>query len=44
MSVDTRWIQRFSNYKKALKQLSDAVELSKNRELSLLETRSYPSF
>lgn len=37
MSVDTRWIQRFSNYKKALKQLSDAVELSKNRELSLLE-------
>ncbi|NWF67161.1 MAG: nucleotidyltransferase substrate binding protein [Campylobacterales bacterium] len=36
-AVDTRWIQRFNNFKKALKQLSDAVELSKKRELSLLE-------
>lgn len=37
MSIDTRWLQRFSNYKKALGQLDDAVALSKKRELSLLE-------
>lgn len=37
MNSDTRWLQRFSNYKKALRQLDDAVELSKKRELSLLE-------
>lgn len=34
---DIRWIQRFSNYKKALLQLNDAVKLSHARELSLLE-------
>jgi len=34
---DIRWIQRFNNYKKALKQLQDAVELMKERELSILE-------
>jgi nucleotidyltransferase substrate binding protein (TIGR01987 family) len=37
MNDDTRWLQRFNNYKKALRQLDDAVELSQTRELSLLE-------
>ncbi|SNS43289.1 nucleotidyltransferase substrate binding protein, HI0074 family [Anaerovirgula multivorans] len=34
---DTRWIQRFNNYKKALKQLEEAVELMGKRELTNLE-------
>lgn len=34
---DIRWQQRFSNFKKALGQLSRAVDLSKERELSELE-------
>ena len=34
---DIRWIQRFSNYQSALTQLKDAVHLSMERELSLLE-------
>ncbi|MFK7971643.1 MAG: nucleotidyltransferase substrate binding protein [Bacteroidia bacterium] len=34
---DIRWIQRFSNYQKALLQLSSAVELARSRELSDLE-------
>ncbi len=34
---DIRWQQRFANYKKALRQLQDAVELSERRELSPLE-------
>ena len=34
---DIRWQQRFSNYKKALVQLKDAVNLSRQRELSVLE-------
>ncbi|RLD79243.1 MAG: nucleotidyltransferase [Bacteroidetes bacterium] len=34
---DIRWIQRFDNYKKAHENLSDAVKLSKQRELSKLE-------
>ncbi|AKL93668.1 nucleotidyltransferase substrate binding protein [Clostridium aceticum] len=34
---DTRWIQRFNNYKKALKQLEEAVELMEKRELTNLE-------
>lgn len=37
MNSDVRWLQRFSNYKKALQQLDDAVKLSQKRELSLLE-------
>lgn len=37
MNADIRWLQRFSSYKKALKRLNDAVDLSKSRELSLLE-------
>lgn len=34
---DVRWQQRFANYKKALAQLKDAVELSQQRALSQLE-------
>src|SRR5690554_54546 len=34
---DIRWIQRFDSYKKALDNLSEAVALSKKRELSRLE-------
>lgn len=34
---DIRWQQRFSNFKKALIQLEEAVELSKERLLSKLE-------
>jgi len=37
MEKDIRWQQRFSNYKKALRQLREAVALSENRELSDLE-------
>lgn len=37
MNDDIRWIQRFNNYKKALRQLEAAVILSHERELSLLE-------
>ncbi|SJM95287.1 nucleotidyltransferase substrate binding protein [Crenothrix polyspora] len=34
---DIRWQQRFTNYKKALLQLKDAVVLSQQRALSKLE-------
>jgi nucleotidyltransferase substrate binding protein (TIGR01987 family) len=34
---DVRWQQRFANYKKALAQLKNAVELSRQRALSQLE-------
>lgn len=34
---DIRWIQRFSNYNKALETLSEAVELNEERTLSKLE-------
>jgi nucleotidyltransferase substrate binding protein (TIGR01987 family) len=37
MAQDIRWIQRFSNYKKAFEQLKNAVGLSETRELSILE-------
>ena len=37
MVEDVRWKQRFANYKKALKTLTDAVELSNQRPLSKLE-------
>lgn len=37
MGKDIRWQQRFSNYKKALHQLGEAVTLSEDRELSDLE-------
>jgi len=35
--TDIRWIQRLSNYSKALKRLKDAVDLGKERPLSDLE-------
>lgn len=34
---DIRWVQRFSNYQKALRQLEEAVDLMKTRDLSQLE-------
>ena len=34
---DIRWKQRFSNYKDALQQLQDAVDLYNDRELTNLE-------
>jgi len=34
---DVRWLQRFSNFKKAFNQLDSAVQLSEERELSDLE-------
>lgn len=34
---DIRWQQRYSNFTKALAQLSEANELSKQRSLSRLE-------
>ena len=37
MQSDVRWIQRFQNYQKALKQLNDAVTLSLQRTLTSLE-------
>ncbi|MCX6073530.1 MAG: nucleotidyltransferase substrate binding protein [Campylobacterales bacterium] len=36
-SEDIRWKQRFSNYTNAFEQLQEAVELSQERELSMLE-------
>lgn len=39
MNEDIRWIQRFDNYKKAMKQLTDAVNLSKKRNLTELESQ-----
>lgn len=37
MNQDIRWLQRFSNYQKALKQLKAGADLASTRELSLLE-------
>ncbi|MFO7825981.1 MAG: nucleotidyltransferase substrate binding protein [Cyclobacterium sp.] len=37
MENDVRWKQRFSNFRKALKQLEAAVRLANTRELSQLE-------
>jgi len=34
---DVRWLQRFSNFRKAFNQLDSAVKLSQERELSDLE-------
>ncbi len=36
---DIRWIQRFSNYNKALATLSEAVALNEERTLSKLEKK-----
>lgn len=38
---DVRWMQRFNNYKKALKQLQEAVELMEERELTRLEKQGF---
>ena len=37
MTKDIRWLQRFQNFKKAFNQLKYAVNLFKEKELSLLE-------
>ncbi len=37
MTEDIRWKQRFSNYTKAFQSLTEAVDLSRERELSTLE-------
>jgi nucleotidyltransferase substrate binding protein (TIGR01987 family) len=37
LNQDIRWVQRFSNYKRALIQLKNGVDLAKERELSPLE-------
>ncbi|MDD5727512.1 MAG: nucleotidyltransferase substrate binding protein [Victivallales bacterium] len=34
---DIRWLQRLNNFKKALSNLTEAVDLAKTRELSKLE-------
>ncbi len=41
MTQDIRWIQRFENYSKALKQLEKAINLYKERELSDLEKQGF---
>ena len=38
-NLDIRWIQRFQNYRKALGQLRKAVALSKQRDLTDLESQ-----
>lgn len=35
--IDIRWVQRLDNFESGLKQLSDAVDLSKKRPLTDLE-------
>jgi nucleotidyltransferase substrate binding protein (TIGR01987 family) len=37
MTEDMRWKQRFSNFRRALQTLADAVELARQRPLSKLE-------
>ena len=37
MSTDIRWIQKFNNFRSAFENLGEAVELSKERDLSALE-------
>ena len=37
MAEDIRWKQRFSNYAKVFQSLTEAVDLSRQRELSALE-------
>lgn len=41
MTEDIRWLQRFSNYSKALAQLCDAAELANERDLSDLEKQGF---
>lgn len=37
MNSDIRWVQRFNNFVKAFYELKNAIDESKNRELSKLE-------
>lgn len=37
MNSDIRWVQRFNNFLKAFYELKNAIDESKNRELSKLE-------
>ena len=39
LTKDIRWMQRFNNFKKAFRQLSGAIELAGQRELSELEVQ-----
>ena len=39
MEQDIRWQQRFHNYKRALAELTEAVELNQARKLSKLESQ-----
>ncbi|WP_178338749.1 hypothetical protein [Marinobacter nauticus] len=39
---DVRWVQRFSNFKKAFGQLDSAVQLCQTRDLSDLEKQDGP--
>jgi hypothetical protein len=41
MITDIRWIQRYSNFKKALSNFGEAVELANERELSKLEKQVF---
>jgi len=41
---DIRWIQRYSNFKKAFSNLNEAVELSNERELTKLEKQGLIQF
>lgn len=41
MTEDIRWLQRFSNYSKALAQLCSAAELANERDLSDLEKQGF---
>ena len=36
-NIDVRWQQRLSNFRRALTQLDEAIELMQRRELSRLE-------
>jgi nucleotidyltransferase substrate binding protein (TIGR01987 family) len=38
---DIRWIQRFQNFKRAFRQLSDAAALARQRTLSELEQQGF---
>ena len=41
MTEDIRWIQRFDNFKRSLKQLEMAFELLEERELNELEKQGF---
>ncbi|HRX17345.1 MAG TPA: nucleotidyltransferase substrate binding protein [Spirochaetota bacterium] len=41
MNEDTRWLQRFANYRKALQPLNMAVNLAGSRDLSDLDKQGF---